>query len=551
MTATLEADIVIVGAGSAGCLLANRLSADPSVRVVLLEAGGEDRNPWIRVPLGYAKTIADPGVNWCYRTEPAASLAGRTMLYPLGRTLGGSSAINGLLWVHGQPQDFDGWATLAGAGWGRQPMRDALLSVERVLPVIMGDRGRDGGIVVSRSDTAHPLLRAAIGSGVACGLPANADYNSGQQFGIAALQVTVDQGRRVSAAHAFLHPVRSRPNLRVLTLARVHRVLFERGRAVGVTAFGVQGALTVHARREVVLSAGAVHSPQLMMLSGVGPADELRRLGIEPQAHSPDVGHQLQDHVQVRCVYQARPARGFDTLNELFHSRPRQVLAAARYALLRQGWLAQGAMRVVAFAKSEAACDPATDRPDLQLLFALFSTERLGEPPHRFPGLSISVVPLRPQSRGRISLASADPGAAPVIRIPLLEHPGDLALALRGIAWARRIAAQGPLSELLVREVHPGPAAVSDAALTEFARSQATTIFHPVGSCRMGRDDAAVVDPELRVRGVRGLRVVDASVMPTVVSGNTHAATLAIAERAAALIGATSFGALGALPDST
>ena len=529
MRRDFEADIVIVGAGSAGCLLANRLSADPSLQVLLIEAGGVDSNPWIHVPLGYAKTIANPSVNWCYKTEPAESLAGRQIPYPLGKTMGGSSSINGLAWVHGQAEDYDEWEVLASPKWGRSAMRQALLKVEHVPRSLGIYRGRGPGVGISVANTDHPLLRAAMDAGVAAGLKANPDYNSGQQNGIGPLQVTTMNGRRVSVVDAFIKPIAGRTNLRVLTSMQARRVLWQERQAVGVEVLGAQGPMSVIARREVVLSAGAIHSPQLLMLSGIGPSYELQQLGLEVCADSPGVGQNLQDHVQIRCVYEARNVA---TLNQLFHSRFRQAWAGMQYSIYRSGWLAQGALRVVAFTNANGD----TSRPDLQLFFSPLSTDQLGAAPHKFPGMSISVVPLRPKSRGYVSLISADIKEPPRIHMPLLEHPADMSLAISGINIARQIASQSELKKWIVREVFPGKDLIDYQSLEAYARQQATTIFHPVGTCRMGSTDDSVVDTRLRVRGVHRLRVVDASIMPNIVSGNTNATTLAIAEQAAAMM---------------
>lgn len=532
MTGTLEADVVIVGAGSAGCVLANRLSAKRNLEITVLEAGGADDHPWIRVPVGYARTIADPRVNWCYRSEPVRTLDGRVIDYPLGRTLGGSSAINGLVWVHGHASDYAHWEQVAGEDWGWPAMQSALHSLEAASEQIVGNRGRAGPQPVSSADTSHPLAQATLAAAARAGLVSDSDYNSGQPDGIGPVQVIVKRGQRVSAAHAFLHPARDRPNLRVLTGARAHRVTLHESRAVGVEAVTASGSLKIRARRAVVLAAGAIHTPQILMLSGIGPPTPLQALGIGVHVAGPEVGQQLQDHLQLRCVYQLRHG---NTLNQLFHSRWKQAWAGAQYAVARRGWLAGGALRLVAFVRSELA----VDAPDLQLFFALLSTDRLGEPPHPFPGISFSVVPLRSHARGQVTLASADPEAPPRIELPLLGHADDLRRLSDGVAWVRRIVAETPLADAIVREIQPGPGVADrkmDDGLAAFARAQATTIYHPVGTCRMGRDPNSVVDPRLRVRGVTGLRVVDASVMPRIVSGNTNAATMAIAERAATML---------------
>lgn len=532
MNSALDTDIVIVGAGSAGCVLANRLSARRNLEITLLEAGGIDDHPWIRIPVGYARTIADPSVNWCYRSEPVRALDGRVIDYPLGRTLGGSSAINGLVWVHGHASDYAHWEKVAGEDWGWSAMQAALRSLEAASGQIAGDRGRAGPQPVSAADTSHPLVQATLTAATRAGLLSDRDYNSGSPDGIGPAQVIVKRGQRVSAAHAFLHPARNRPNLRVLTGVRAHRVALHDGRAGGVEAATAAGGLKIRARRAVVLAAGAIHTPQVLMLSGIGPPASLQALGIGVHVAAPGVGQELQDHLQLRCVYELRHGH---TLNQLFHSRWQQAWAGAQYALARRGWLAGGALRLVAFVRSELAADA----PDLQLFLALLSTDRLGDPPHRFPGISFSVVPLRSEARGQVTLVSADPEAAPRIELPLLGHADDLKRLSDGVAWVRRIVAQSPLSDAIVREIQPGPAKADTQAGTDlaaFARAQATTIYHPVGTCRMGRDTGSVVDSRLRVRGVAGLRVVDASVMPRIVSGNTNAATMAIAERAATML---------------
>lgn len=526
---SLEADVIIVGGGSAGCLLANRLSENPSLQVILIEAGGEDKNPWIHIPLGYVKTIADKSVNWCYQTEPAQSLGSRQMHYPLGKVLGGSSSINGLAWVHGQVEDFDEWEAAAGPDWGRAAMLKALHAVEEVPVSLSLSRGRGPGVKISLADIEHPLLSAAISAGVSVGLQVNEDYNSGDQSGIGPLQVTIADGRRVSAVDAFLKPVRRRANLRVLTSTRVTRILFNGLRALGVETLSPQGRLFVMARREVVLSAGAIHTPQILSLSGVGPAIDLQRLGIGVRVDLPDVGKHLQDHVQLRCVYRAQ---NVNTLNQLFHSKPEKALAIFRYALNRSGCLAQGALRAVAFADSQES----HSRPDLQLFFSPFSTDQLGGPPHKFPGMSISVIPLRPKSRGQLTLSSADIDTPPRIYLPYLENADDMSLALKGIDLARRIASQSALRPWLTSEIFPGPEKTDVASLEAFARQQATTIFHPVGTCRMGTDKSSVVDSRMKVRGIECLRVVDASIMPNITSGNTNAPTFALAQRASLIL---------------
>ena len=522
-------DYIIVGAGSAGCVLANRLSASGRHRVLLLEAGGPDRNPWIHIPLGYGKHFTNPKVNWLYTNEPDAAVANRRIPQPRGKVLGGSSSINGLVYIRGQREDYDHWRQLGNEGW----------SFDDVLPYFRKsedqERGADayhgagGPLAVSDRKTPHPLCDAFIESAAALGYPRTDDFNGPNHEGFGYLQLTSRNGRRSSTAVAFLRPARKRNNLHVVTRAHATRILFDGRRAVGVEY--VRHGKTVAARTngEVILSGGAINSPQLLQLSGVGPAQLLREHGIEVVADMPGVGDNLQDHFNIRLVYRSRiPA----TLNDVLNNPLRGALELARYAFRRDGYLAMGASVAAGFLRT----DPALATPDIQASITLFSADKIGEKLHPFSGFSSIVRLLRPESRGTVMIKSADPFEPPAIRPNFLHRPRDGETLVKGCQLLRQIMATPPLADLVESEYAPGPDVASDADMLEFLRNSGATSFHPVSTCRMGSDDEAVVDPRLRVRGIEGLRVVDASIMPAIVSGNTNAPTIMIAEKASDMI---------------
>ena len=528
---TIEADYVVVGAGSAGCVIAARLSEDPACRVVLLEAGGPDRSPWIHIPLGYGKTITDARVNWCYSTEPEPELHDRRIFWPRGKVLGGSSSINGLLYVRGQAEDFAHWRQLGNAGW----------AFEDVLPYFMRSEGRregagpdglhgtQGPLAVSDLADRGVLSEAYIQAAEAVGIARNPDYNGRTQEGVGYYQVTARRGRRCSAAVAFLRPAMQRPNLRVITRALAERVLFAGRRAVGVSFREAGVPRMVRAAREVVLSGGAINSPQLLLLSGVGPAAHVQEMGIAPVHDLPGVGQNLQDHFQTRFVYRCRyPV----TVNDIMMSRVKMARMALQYALFRTGPLTVSAGQVGIFARTR----PDLPSPDIQFHFIGFSSERAAEGLHKFSGFTQSVCQLRPESRGEIRLASPDPAAAPAIFANYLATEGDRQTILAGQRLARRIAEQPTMQHFIESEYLPSPDVVTDDELLDHARHYGSSIYHPSGTCRMGQDAMAVVDAELRVHGLAGLRVADASIMPTVVSGNTNAACIMIGEKCADLL---------------
>ncbi len=527
---TIEADYVVVGAGSAGCVVAARLSEDPSVRVVLLEAGGPDRNPWIHIPLGYGKTIADPSVNWCYETEAEPGTNNRRMLWPRGKVLGGSSSINGLLYVRGQPADYDHWRQLGNAGWAWE---DVLPYFKRSEGRIGGAddplHGRDGPLSVSDITERHPLCEAYVNAAAEVGIPRTTDFNGASQEGVGYYQTNSKRGMRVSAARAFLKPAMKRPNLRVITHALAERVLFAGRRATGVAFLRDGEHETVRATREVILCGGAINTPQLLMLSGVGPAPHLEEMGIEVRHHLRGVGQNLQDHYQTRFAYRCTEAI---TVNDIMTSRLSMMKVGLQYLLTRRGPLSISAGQVGIFAKSHADLTA----PDLQFHFIVFSADRPAEGLHKFSGFTQNVCQLRPESRGEILLKSNDSRMHPAILPNYLAEETDQRVLVDGLKLSRAIAARPSMQHYISGEYLPGEAVRSDDELLAYARAYGGTIYHPCGTAKMGADAMAVVDDNLRVHGVSGLRVADASVMPSLISGNTNAACIMIGEKAADLI---------------
>jgi choline dehydrogenase len=527
-----EVDYVIVGAGSAGCVLANRLSADPRNSVLLLEAGGKDTNPWIHVPVGYFKTMHDPELDWCYRTEPDDNVAGRRIDWPRGKVLGGSSSLNGLLYVRGQREDYDRWAELGNRGW----------SYADVLPYFKKsedqERGADayhgvgGPLKVSDLRLRRPIADHFIAAAQDIGIPLNPDYNGAAQEGVGYFQQTAHKGFRWSTAKGFLKPVRERSNLRVETHAQACRVLFEGGEAVGVEYLQGGERKTARARAEVILASGAIGSPQLLQHSGIGPAKVLQSAGVPVRLDLPGVGQNLQDHLQVRLVFRTRER----TLNDEVNHPLRKAWIGVQYALWRTGPLTLAASQVAIFTRSS----PAAERPDIQFHMQPLSADKPGQGAHPFSAFTASVCQLRPFSRGSIEIRSADPLQYPAIHANYLADERDHPVVIGGIKVARRIAAAPSLAPHIVSEFVPGAQYQSDAELLDAARQFSQSIYHPAGTCKMSRDlrrDAlAVVDDRLRVHGVGRLRVVDASIMPELVSGNTNAPVIMIAEKAADMI---------------
>ncbi|WP_375460444.1 GMC family oxidoreductase [uncultured Enterovirga sp.] len=527
--ATDEADYIVVGAGSAGCVLANRLTESGRDRVLLLEAGPSDRNPWIHVPLGYGKLFSNARVNWLYSSVPQAELNDRVIYQPRGKVLGGSSSINGLVYIRGQHEDFDGWRQAGNAGWS---FADVLPYFRRSEDQTRGAdeyHGTGGPLAVSDATEPHPLCDAFIEACAEAGLPRNEDFNGASQEGGGYFQTTSRRGRRWSTAVGYLRPARKRPNLKIETEALTTRILFESRRAVGVEYR--QGGVTraVRARREVILSGGAINSPQIMQLSGIGPGALLAQHGIPVLHDLPGVGESFQDHFQMRLVLRCtQPITMNDELRTLF-GRARVGL---RYVLRRKGPLTVSAGYAAAFFRTE----PRLATPDIQVHFLTLSTNRMGERLHDFSGFTASVCQLRPESRGSVRITSPDPTAAPAIDPRYVAERLDRDTNVAAFHQLRAIMKQPAMQPFVDGEYLPGTGVASDDEILAYGRATGTTLYHPSCSCRMGQDAGAVVDERLRVRGIEGLRVVDGSIMPSVVSGNTNAAIVMIGEKASDMI---------------
>lgn len=528
-------DFVIVGGGSAGCVLANRLSADPAIRVCLLEAGPPDSSPFIRIPLGLVRMMMSKKLNWHYFTTPQAELNGRRLFMPRGKTLGGSSATNAMIYTRGHASDYDHWAALGNRGWSYADVLPVFMRSEHDEDGASPFHGSGGPLNVARLRSPNLLTRTFIAAAAETGYPFNPDFNGPTQEGVNCYAVTQKNGQRWSAANAFLHPARGRPNLAVMTHALASHVVFEGGRAAGVAYLRHGRQATVQAHREVLLAGGAINSPQLLMLSGIGPPDELARHGIALRHALPGVGCNLQDHLDALVVHQcSKPV----SLGISLATLPSLVRHGFDYLRHRRGPLTSNSAEGGGFVRS----GPGVAVPDLQFHFtparldghartlrsALFTL--LGH------GYALHVCSLRPRSRGRITLASAEPSAAPLIDPCYLADPADMPLMVAGVKAARRLLAAPAFDPYRGREIFPGPQVQTDQDIALFIRSKAETIYHPVGTCKMGHDATAVVDDTLRVHGVPGLRVVDASIMPTLIGGNTNAPTIMIAEKAAELI---------------
>lgn len=526
----VETDFVVVGAGSSGCVLANRLSANEKNHVALLEAGPPDRSFWIHLPIGYAKTMWDKRLNWAFHTEPEQNLGGRRIYWPRGKTLGGSSSINGLIAIRGQVEDYDLWRALGNPGWAFRDVLPYFIKSENN-DVDDGQQlhGKSGPVTVTSIRHRHELIEAAIAAAERLGIARTTDFNGRQQEGVGYYQLTTSRGLRMSAARAYLAPIRRRANLKIITNAQAIGIIFDGKMAVGVRYRTAGRQLDIRARRGVVLAAGAIQSPHLLMLSGIGPADHLRAHGIATRVNRPAVGKNLQDHLQVRLIYRTRrPITTNDQLNSLLG----RVRIGMQWALKRAGPLAIGINQGALFTRVM----PEAKRPDIQLHIATLSADMAGAKPHPYSGCTISVCQLRPESRGEVTLASADPMATPKMHANYLAAEVDRRCITAGVAFVRRLANTEPLSSEIDQEMLPGPDAKTDEDLLQFVRGNGASIFHPVGTCRMGSDDDAVVDPRLRVRGVAGLWIADCSIMPTLVSGNTNLPAIMIGEKAADMI---------------
>ena len=528
-TADSVFDYVIVGAGPAGCLLANRLSADPSSRVLLLEAGGRDNYHWIHIPVGYLYCIGNPRTDWCFKTQSQHGLGGRSLGYPRGKVLGGCSSINGMIYMRGQAADYDGWAAQGNTGWAWKDVLPLFKACENHYGGASDSHGAEGEWRVEQQRYAWPILDAFREAAAQSGIASIADFNTGDNAGCGYFQVNQRSGIRWNSAKAFLRPVITRPNLTVLTGVQVDQVLLDNFRASAVKAQWQGQWHEFVARREIILCAGAVGSPGILQRSGIGPRRLLEGMGIGVRHELPGVGGNLQDHLQLRLVYQIRNAR---TLNQMANSLWGKMGMGLRYLYDRSGPLAMAPSQLGAFVRS----DPGQATPNLQYHVQPLSLERFGEPLHPFPAFTASVCNLRPRSRGRIDIRSADMRDAPLIDPDYLSDPEDLRVAAQSIRITRAIVQAPALAAFSPEEYLPGPALQSEEQLREAAGSIGTTIFHPVGTCRMGNGTLDVVDDQLRVHGVPGLRVADASIMPQIVSGNTCSPTLMIAAKAAQLI---------------
>jgi choline dehydrogenase len=525
-------DYIVAGAGSAGCVVAARLSESGDFRVLLLEAGPEDKAFWIKVPMGYPMLFTDPKVNWMFETEPEPELNNRRMYQPRGKVLGGTSSINGMLYIRGNPLDYDDWARMGNEGWG---WRDVLPYFKKAEDQTRGGdqyHGVGGPLTVSNQEGRFELAEAIVDAAVAAGLPRNSDFNGPTQDGAGYFQTTTRDRKRLNTSQAYLKPARRRENLKIVTCAYATKVLLSNGAATGIEYRTQAGLRQAVARREVIVCGGAFGSPHLLLLSGIGPAAEIASCGIKPIHDLPGVGKNLRDHFYASLMFRCSKAI---TINDIVGSPVKKLLAGMEYVFLRRGPLSTNGIYAGVFARSDAG----KDRPDIQINTNLWSAEsrtKAGMKAHPFSGFTMSAVHLDPHSRGSVKLGSSDPFKAPEIRMNFFKCREDIEVMIKAVQLVRRIAAQRPLKDYVVAELSPSREARSAEEIEAYLRRSAIANLHSVGSCRMGTEKDAVVDARLRVHGIRGLRVVDASVMPALPSGNTNAPTIMIAEKAADMI---------------